>query len=1224
MSGRADKTDAESDRDSILTEDYAFKFEEISQTNCDQSHPHQPESAREEEGRVEIPPDPCETSSINASSRREISGVYRFKPACMNFEGELEVKQTNDAEVRKEAAVPEKLPDTLVTTTFYTKAMTQNDCCTHTSPSAGKTSHNRQDVWKPVLPPSSRSHLSASKLIQESDNCNGNNLDFTMNGWMTNNYHQSKQRKNDILTDSLRNPPLMTTPVKPGRSWSRPVEHTTTGWRSRYEDKRLSRVSAAHWGGLSAGSLSSRANSIYRTHDNVHSTRDSKIEMVTINKQELDAIVAEKDELYEILRMNEEDESARYRNEKSLVTYKQDSVAELQRLRQRITALEEELELSICRISQVSSERSKLSRELEEMKEIRDDLAHQLKVAENRNEQDQKNLKLEQEAKTEAAAKAVKSAEETKRVQERLEKQQLEHTFREQEMQTTIETMQKKVQGLGSECEKLRSENAGLLIRERENECLLAREYEKKLEEKLSEKNAELLSIKADHSKQLSETTARLTDEKNETIKELKTCYFERIEELQTSLASKTMENNQLQMKMTELQREFQLGQMDESGELLTKKVREAVANEFSDWERENSDTWESKLKELHRETDAVTEILRSEIRDERELTRIAREEASFIQKQFDDYRVECEQKISTLSLEIEKLRAAHDLEMTKEMAAAEEKLALLEVQKSTESRRLVQEKIDAFREAYTVEMREERSEMVDDLNWAVEYVQKGLDESIASLTEHVDCLIQELWNNEDSYVLATKPARNIRKRPSDTVRSSPLTFTLPDNWNVKDMNPKTILSSLMIYSKEKFRRLRDLVHRTVDEFNAYTEAIQRDAESQVKDAQNALKQCQERSAAELQEMKDKLTKELQGGVLKQQEHVQDLRLIDQLKQNEEELKRLRSSMDFWKEKTTEELRKELDARYKQEYDKKLKDLMPNRDQKSNLAHGVLDKTVSSQGMRAITDLKARIQRLREENLSLRRLLLRRQLTPLKTTKLNEEVTTTPVTGQNKPVREHPVNDEVTSNLRDDEDSSSLQLFDSKNEAPVFISNRRLLCQQTPDKCVVLINDRTCTERMAVAAKSAAASKPQTRTQSPFVLPTPPLINPTPLIKDRKSEASPRRHPSPIVRSKNRTLVYPERTPSSNPTPHNLSVVKPMSSSMADTADTVGKTPNAGPFIVSPKRSRSGKTEIKPNSPPKFWQNTNSALITKFPRRSLLGTPAIPPRTLRDFPSSPR
>lgn len=39
---------------------------------------------------------------------------------------------------------------------------------------------------------------------------------------------------------------------------------------------------------------------------------------------------------------------------------------------------------------------------------------------------------------------------------------------------------------------------------------------------------------------------------------------------------------------------------------------------------------------------------------------------------------------------------------------------------------------------------------------------------------------------------------------------------------------------------------------------------------------------------------------------------------------------------------------------------------------------------VSQQPIRIITELKARIQRLREENMALRRLLLRRPLVPVK------------------------------------------------------------------------------------------------------------------------------------------------------------------------------------------------------------------------------------------------
>lgn len=51
--------------------------------------------------------------------------------------------------------------------------------------------------------------------------------------------------------------------------------------------------------------------------------------------------MAERDELYEILRMNEDADSARFASTQALINFKQDAFNEQQRLRQRISALEE-------------------------------------------------------------------------------------------------------------------------------------------------------------------------------------------------------------------------------------------------------------------------------------------------------------------------------------------------------------------------------------------------------------------------------------------------------------------------------------------------------------------------------------------------------------------------------------------------------------------------------------------------------------------------------------------------------------------------------------------------------------------------------------------------------------------------------------------------------------------------------------------------------------------
>ncbi|XP_018648492.1 hypothetical protein Smp_152720 [Schistosoma mansoni] len=65
---------------------------------------------------------------------------------------------------------------------------------------------------------------------------------------------------------------------------------------------------------------------------------------------------------------------------------------------------------------------------------------------------------------------------------------------------------------------------------------------------------------------------------------------------------------------------------------------------------------------------------------------------------------------------------------------------------------------------------------------------------------------------------------------------------------------------------------------------------------------------------------------------------------------------------------------------------RKHKDLSPNHQLLYSLNHNKngTNNLVSQQPIRIITELKARIQRLREENMALRRLLLCRQLVPVK------------------------------------------------------------------------------------------------------------------------------------------------------------------------------------------------------------------------------------------------
>ncbi|KER21323.1 hypothetical protein T265_15116, partial [Opisthorchis viverrini] len=102
--------------------------------------------------------------------------------------------------------------------------------------------------------------------------------------------------------------------------------------------------------------------------------------------------LTKRDELYEILRLNEEEESVRYAKEKSLAAAKQESVAERQRLRQRINALEEELEVSLCEINKLSNERNRWTRQMDELRNNQDELQHQLDASIQRHEKQLKQL----------------------------------------------------------------------------------------------------------------------------------------------------------------------------------------------------------------------------------------------------------------------------------------------------------------------------------------------------------------------------------------------------------------------------------------------------------------------------------------------------------------------------------------------------------------------------------------------------------------------------------------------------------------------------------------------------------------------------------------------------------------------------------------------------------------------------------------------------------------
>ncbi|VDP73147.1 unnamed protein product [Schistosoma mattheei] len=263
------------------------------------------------------------------------------------------------------------------------------------------------------------------------------------------------------------------------------------------------------------------------------------------------AIINERDELYEILRVNEEEASERYSTEKRLMSIKQEFTVEQQRLRQIITALEEELEVTMCRLNQLTAERSKWTTELDETKNERNEMKEKLKNT----EENHKVELMEMENAYQEKLKQMKLDEiKNSDIITKEYELKINHSINEQIQQTTefeekLQKLNKTIKEMEQEKENLRHENMEIMKEHRERERLIRSEYEEILESKSVEKSKEISKLMDVHSVQLNELVEQMQKEKIQAINEIRSCYTENIEELQNKLLFTLLANTRFQSK---------------------------------------------------------------------------------------------------------------------------------------------------------------------------------------------------------------------------------------------------------------------------------------------------------------------------------------------------------------------------------------------------------------------------------------------------------------------------------------------------------------------------------------------------------------------------------------------------------------------------------------------------------------------------------------------------
>ncbi|KAH8853846.1 hypothetical protein KSF78_0001509 [Schistosoma japonicum] len=586
-----------------------------------------------------------------------------------------------------------------------------------------------------------------------------------------------------------------------------------------------------------------------------------QISDITLNTDEILAIINERDELYEILRANEEEASARYSTEKRLMSMKQEFTAEQQRLRQIITALEEELEVTMCRLNQLTAERSKWTTELDETKNERDEIKAKLKNV----EENHKIEMMELENKYEEKIKRIKLDEIKnsefiiKEIELKMQNSINEQMKQTHDLEEKLQKLNKSIKEIEEEKENLRHENMEIIKKHREKERLIRNECEEMLENKSIEK-------------------------KIQTINDIRSCYTENIQELQNKLLLKQTEIQTLNESLTNTQNLLHESRNQEILEKLKVQTVEAQSKELAEWEKEKLELWKIKMNELKNEKDSFIETMKQELQEQKNLAKFYHDQIKTVQKEFDISQSELERKIVSLENQIETLKMKHEMDMNEMQQIHNQKVSNMELQHSREIQQAVEnENVNAHKQASDKNQAEK------------DKILENLITSSTQIASKLDNLINDIYHSIE------RNAQNVYKG---------------------------VMESLTKHVDELLTNLRSNSTYILTQLKQRKDVFLTQIKNELNDAHDAVKRVQQQAECEQNEYKSKL-KDKEIGCLKNE--------IQQLKQ---------------------QITKQTIERNESDH-----------------------KEVND---RIITELKARIHRLREENMALRRLLLRRPVVPAK------------------------------------------------------------------------------------------------------------------------------------------------------------------------------------------------------------------------------------------------
>ncbi|TPP60829.1 hypothetical protein FGIG_05471 [Fasciola gigantica] len=675
---------------------------------------------------------------------------------------------------------------------------------------------------------------------------------------------------------------------------------------------------------------------------------------VSSHSLQINAILAERDELYEILRMNEDAESARFANSQAFINFKQDAFNEQQRLRQRISALEEELEMSMCRLNQMNGEQNELKEQLHTLQGDRDSLEHE--VHSNRQKYERELATVKEEY----AQRENQYIETMKIKTDKLEAKCADFMAKDVEMNQTIADLQQKLSHKENEMTNVRTENLNLNREQNEREKLWNENLENLVRQKLIEKDEEIIQLNEKYFQQITDLTERLTGESRESINEIRNCYLERFEELQRTLAQNGSNDSDTHNELRGLEHKLDELLSRDTTEERQQEMYNALMNKLVELRLTNPHKCCSTSGEAAESVDRLVNLLRQELQQERERSSAEKMEAEKVRRNFEEYRADTDRRFLTCTLEIERIKINHEAEVFKIQSANEEKLNRITTQNAVE-----------LTELRNKLMTEHQEELHLERNSVGEAFEKGVQCASQILAE----MIQEAGTTLDAWSARLNDGVGNNKKANNESFVPPEKEYVDNKFGlseslVENSLVKAFHAQLLLVSRERSRQLVSALNHTLVDTQQRLDDLRHQLERERRDAQAAVCQLEHKAQLELEKSEQRHILEYQKKMQQLAESSNEVHLSAQLKQKDSEISELRTQIDSLESQLKDKMRTAMRLEYEKQLESKLLEptkMVSNQDCLSGMA-----------ATRVVIELKNRIQRLREENLSLRRLLLRR------------------------------------------------------------------------------------------------------------------------------------------------------------------------------------------------------------------------------------------------------